>query len=450
MAPKVGARLGSRDLLLRAMQKAAENPPRGPSMTQLSFLQADPEDLITWRPQRQDGLERMHAFLPFAGRTYAATRNADNGPGNHKNVSGLSPWLRHRLILEQEVLTATLGAHSFLSARKFVQEVFWRTYFKGWLEHHPVVWHRYRDDVADQTEKLQSDPALQDRLTSAVEGKTGIDCVDAWARELVQTGYLHNHARMWFASIWIFTLRLPWQLDADFFYRHLLDGDPASNTLSWRWVAGLHSKGRTYLARASNIARFTNGRFNPVGQLSSQAAPLMEDSIGQAHPIPTSDPLPKCEPFALLLTEDDCHSESLPLPSPPSAIAGAGTTKNRSPLSVGDKARSFADGALTDGLARAEKAFGIPPTRLADDQAFRDVCDWAVACDIRWVATPHPTVGPAADMITRVRNSLSEKGINLVQIRRPYDALCWPHTTKGFFTLNKKIPAVLKALDLSS
>jgi deoxyribodipyrimidine photo-lyase len=65
-------------------------------------------------------------------------------------------------------------------------------------------------------------------------------------QELVETGYLHNHARMWFASIWIFTLRLPWELGADFFLRHLLDGDAASNTLSWRWVAGLHTKGKHY------------------------------------------------------------------------------------------------------------------------------------------------------------------------------------------------------------
>ena len=96
-------------------------------------------------------------------------------------------------------------------------------------------------------------------------GATGIDCFDAWARELVATGYLHNHARMWFASIWIFTLRLPWELGADFFLRHLIDGDPASNTLSWRWVAGLQTAGKTYLATAENIARFTGGRFAPQG-----------------------------------------------------------------------------------------------------------------------------------------------------------------------------------------
>lgn len=419
-------------------------------MTQLSFLQTAPEGLTAWQPQRQAGLDRMYAFLPHAGRTYAATRNADNGSGNHNNVSRLSPWLRHRLILEEEVLTATLGAHPFSSARKFIQEVFWRTYFKGWLEHHPVVWRRYRYDVADQTEKLQSDPALLDRFTSAVEGKTGIACFDAWARELVQTGYLHNHARMWFASIWIFTLRLPWQLGADFFFRHLLDGDPASNTLSWRWVGGLHTKGRTYLARASNIARFTNGRFNPVGQLAPEAAPLTETSVGRPRPIPTPGPVPEQEPFGLLLTDDDCGPETLPLPSAPATIAGVGTTKHRSPLSVGEGASRFAFGALTDGLIRAGNTFHVPTVRLEEDQACNAICDWAEAAAVRWVATPHATVGPAADLIAQVTISLAEKGIDLVQIRRAYDTLCWPHTTKGFFAVNKKIPTILKALDLSS
>ena len=66
---------------------------------------------------------------------------------------------------------------------------------------------------------------------------------------------------MWFASIWIHTLNLPWQLGADFF-KNLLDGDPASNTLSWRWVAGLHTQGKCYLATENNIKKFTNNRFN--------------------------------------------------------------------------------------------------------------------------------------------------------------------------------------------
>ncbi|WP_238189582.1 FAD-binding domain-containing protein [Methylobacterium frigidaeris] len=80
---------------------------------------------------------------------------------------------------------------------------------------------------------------------------------------------------MWFASIWIFSLRLPWELGAEFFLRRLLDGDPASNTLSWRWVAGLHTRGRPYLARRDNIRDFTEGRHDPAG-LDEGAAPSRE------------------------------------------------------------------------------------------------------------------------------------------------------------------------------
>ncbi len=172
-------------------------------------------------------------------------------------VSKLSPWIRHRLVTEQEVLARILGAHPTAETISFVQEVFWRSYFKGWLEQHPSVWDRYLVSLDIALENLGND------YSEAISGRTGIACFDHWCAELIQTGYLHNHARMWFASIWIFTLRLPWELGAAFFLIHLIDGDPASNTLSWRWVGGLHTKGKTYLASASNIARFTNGGLNP-------------------------------------------------------------------------------------------------------------------------------------------------------------------------------------------
>jgi deoxyribodipyrimidine photo-lyase len=126
-----------------------------------------------------------------------------------------------------------------------------------WLEQHPVVWRNYRNAVDNLAARLEADPNLNQRYVAAISGQTGIACFDAWVDELIETGYPHNHARMWFASIWLFRLRRPWQLGVDFFYRHLLDGDPASNTLGWRWVCGLHTKGKAYLARAANIAKFT-------------------------------------------------------------------------------------------------------------------------------------------------------------------------------------------------
>ena len=88
---------------------------------------------------------------------------------------------------------------------------------------------------------------------------------------------------MWFASIWIFTLRLPWALGADFFLRHLIDADAASNTLSWRWGAGLQTVGKTYLARTENIARYTNGRFAPRG-LAHDGTQLILSREGMGRP----------------------------------------------------------------------------------------------------------------------------------------------------------------------
>ena len=190
----------------------------------------------TGDPSREAGLRRLRDFAHRAGPQYAKSRNFDFGPERRGNVSMLSPYLRHRLVLEEEVLEAVLQQHSDSAAGKFIQEVFWRTYFKGWLEQRPSVWTEYRRSVARLLQTLNDDAEMLQRYESAIAGNTGIDCFDAGARELTTHGYLHNHARMWFASIWVFTLRLPWQLGADFFFRYLADGDPAANTLGWRWV----------------------------------------------------------------------------------------------------------------------------------------------------------------------------------------------------------------------
>ena len=194
------------------------------------------------KPSRSLALEKLTDFIPKAGLNYRNKRNYDFGPSNHNYVSQLSPFIRRRTLTEAEVLSAILKKYSLSSSEKFVQEVFWRTYWKGWLEMRPSVWLDYQNDLSQLENQIMTQAGLRKSWETACEGKTEIDCFDFWACELKETGYLHNHARMWFASIWIFTLNLPWQLGADFFLRHLLDGDPASNTLSWRWVAGLNTR----------------------------------------------------------------------------------------------------------------------------------------------------------------------------------------------------------------
>ena len=214
-----------------------------------------------FEPTHTAALERLNAFVPKAGEDYAANRNYDDTA----HVSTLSPYIRHRILTEEDVLQAVLAQHSPRAAEKFVQEVYWRTYWKGWLELRPTVWTQYRADLRAARNRVQTEGGLRRNWEAACRGETGIDAFDHWATQLVDTGYLHNHARMWFASIWIFTLQLPWVLGADFFLRHLIDGDPASNTLSWRWVGGMQTKGKTYLARPSNIEKYTNGRFSRAG-----------------------------------------------------------------------------------------------------------------------------------------------------------------------------------------
>ena len=224
------------------------------------------------KPSRALALEKLTDFIPKAGLSYRNKRNYDFGPSKHNHVSQLSPFIRRRIVTEAEVLKAILNKYSLSSSEKFVQEVFWRTYWKGWLDMRPSVWLDYQNDLSQLENQIMTQAGLRKSWETACEGKTEIDCFDFWARVLKETGYLHYHARMWFSSIWIFTLNLPWQLGADFFLRHLLDGDPASNTLSWRWVAGLQTQGKTYLARRDNISKFTDDRFDPVGLSNSATA----------------------------------------------------------------------------------------------------------------------------------------------------------------------------------
>ncbi|MGL5362399.1 MAG: FAD-binding domain-containing protein, partial [Bosea sp. (in: a-proteobacteria)] len=314
-------------------------------------------------PSREAACARLVDFVPRAGHLYAQMRNEDRGPSDRSNISLLSPYLRHRMLSEDEVLAAVLKQHSPAQAEKFIQEVFWRTYWKGWLQLRPVMWTRYLAELEEARQTLAGNSGLRKAYAEAVEGRTGIDCFDAWISELKETGYLHNHARMWFASIWIFTLRLPWQLGADLFYRQLLDADPASNTLSWRWVGGLQTIGKTYLARADNISRFTNGRFSPRG-LATEAVPLVDP-----QPMPGPGRLVNCVTEApagvclLLVTEENLNPDATSFAEAEiKGVALASVTRGGGPSTP--SVTGFLEGALADAESRLEASFGMAPNRL--------------------------------------------------------------------------------------
>lgn len=378
---------------------------------------------------RTEGLARLTAFLPHAGANYAAQRNLDL-PG-HPHVSGLSPWLRYRLVTDAEVIAAVLTRHP-RAADTFLAEVWWRTYWKGWLQSRPGVWRAYLRGVHSAEHRLATEAGLRLQWEHACLGQTGIDGFDDWAQELVATGYLHNHARMWFASIWIFTLRLPWELGAAFFLRHLIDGDPASNTLGWRWVAGLHTLGKHYVATAENIAKNTQGRFRPAG-LAVLPAPLPF----VPHPAPQAavpDHAKIGDRWAALVTQEDlCPGPWLCAPFTPSGVAALVT--DQGPQLTAHHVTDFVAGGMGDALAR----LGAPAAPHFADTDPGAVVQWAQGLGVDTLVTAFAPVGPVSDALDVLEPALGAQGIGLVRVLRPHDKDAWPHATRGFFPFREQV-----------
>jgi deoxyribodipyrimidine photo-lyase len=395
-------------------------------------------------PTRAEGERIMAAFTPRMGRRYANGRNTDHGPDGHTAVSKLSPYIRRRLVLESEVVAAALAAHGPEEAEKFVQEVVWRGYFKGWMERRPQVWASYRDGLEGDMAVLDTDRRMRKAVADAESGNTGLACFDAWAEELVETGYLHNHTRMWFASIWIFTLGLPWRIGADFFFRHLLDGDAASNTLGWRWVAGLHTRGKPYPADAQNNATFTAGRFIPrrsdLAEVTQGLEETEPDGLPTVLPLrPVTPPQPG-RPTALLITDEDCRIEDFDLAGMDiRTVATLAASHLRSPLPVSDLVLRFEEGALADAALRS----GFVATAMrADDPG--SLAKWAASAGAKQIATPYITRGPLRDWLQAAEPALAAKGITLCEWRRDWDSAIWPHATAGFFKVRQQIPRILE------
>ncbi len=396
-------------------------------------------------PTRAAGLQRLEAFLPSAGSHYARERNTDRGPSDRANVSMLSAYLRHRLIGEDEVVRKVVARHGMKASAKFVEEVCWRTYWKGWLELRPRTWTDYLDELAGARAALDGDPETLKRYDTAVHGRTGIPAFDAWARELIETGYLHNHARMWFASIWIFTLRLPWTLGADFFLRHLIDGDAASNTLSWRWVAGLHTTGKAYAARAENISQCTEGRFDVRGMLDEMPEPLTEHVSRPAGKLRPVMSMPPGAPVVLLLTEDDLCAEQWPLD--PDGVRGVAAMMSAASYpGLAEPVSQFRIGAIQDGLHRAAKVYSCPVLDLAAGSPSLSAFCHANAAEL--IVTAHVPVGPARSDFEALIQSLAGTGLGVIEVRRAWDAAFWPHARRGYFDLKSRIPETLERLEL--
>ena len=227
---------------------------------------------MTIKPTRIEAKKNLTYFVEEKLINYSKLRNFKIDIDDKTTTSNLSPYITHGILSENEVIRESLKKHSYLTSEKFIQEILWRMYWRGWLELRPQVWKNYLKNL----KKLQDEFKDNRKYIQVIEGNSNIECFNDWVKELKESNYLHNHARMWFASIWIFTFNLPWELGAAFFMKYLYDGDTASNTLSWRWVAGIQTKGKHYLAKEWNIRKFTNEKYKKI-EINENALPIKEN-----------------------------------------------------------------------------------------------------------------------------------------------------------------------------
>jgi deoxyribodipyrimidine photo-lyase len=409
----------------------------------------------SFEPTQLAALSALRSFVDSgkSGLRYEQQRNTDTG-NNTDGVSRLSPYIRHRMLLETEVLKATLARETPTAAEKFIQEVCWRTYWKGWLEHRPQMWQRY---VIERDDAGLTNSRLSKAINQAMRGATGIECFDAWVDQLTTTGYLHNHTRMWFASIWIFTLNLPWARGADFFMQHLCDADAASNTLSWRWVAGLHTPGKHYLARADNIARYTNGRFNPRGLLNETAQAKTESNL--APPMPKTQSVQSQFTSAsairqngvgnqswLLVHDEDLSPEHWLTQNTIGGMIVVNSTQTRSALPIGQAPSEFSQGALEDATSRLQRHFGLEDRqiiRCASPVHLSKQLEGNQAFGRAPIVHAWIPVGPTQDALSVPFAQLRSQGVAIQAVKSDWDALAWPHATKGFFQFRTRIPELL-------
>ena len=380
--------------------------------------------------------EQLEYFINNKAAKYSSMRNFDLGSMEKNFVSGLSPAITRRIISEDYIVHKILKSFSFNSVEKYIQEICWRTYWKGYLEYRSQIWKDYLNDL----EKFEFEKESSD-YTKAISGETTIVCYNDWCHELMQNNYLHNHTRMWFASIWIYTLNLPWQLGAEFFMNHLLDADPASNTLSWRWVAGLHTKNKHYFASAENIKKFTNNKYYPKGQVNFN---IVEPSGWKSYnPIDLN--IKKFHSTKkvkyLLIHENDLSHKNLPCSDflfiQKESIK---TIKRAAPVI------DFIDKALKSFEQNINKS----NYKKIIFFSFND-CDniekYLDANESQSIYSPYPSVGYVYDVM---KNFEKNKRFKFEFINSEWDSLFWPHAKKGFFKLKKQIKPIIKELNQPS
>jgi hypothetical protein len=376
---------------------------------------------MNFETSRAKAIEKLDRFVERNLSDYSKLRNFDFGPDKRSNVSCLSPYITHGVLNEVEIIKKSLAKYSFNKNEKFIQEVLWRTYWKGWLELRPSVWSDYIISLNSIREKYKENI----NYLRAIEGKTNIECFDEWVKELKTHNYLHNHTRMWFASIWIFTLDLPWQLGAEFFLKHLYDGDAASNTLGWRWVAGIQTQGKHYLASEWNIKKFTNNRFQNI-KLNENAPPKMADKTYSIIKNDFINPTIN-EDKTLIIFENSLSFEISNLKEFKfNKIILVVNSNEFRQVKLSDNVIKFKSELINDQLERIE-SLSINCEIVSVDKLKEIKSDFYIL---------YPCVGENLDF---VMSNLS----NYKFIYRKLDQFSWQFCNKGFFNFKNYIPKII-------
>jgi deoxyribodipyrimidine photo-lyase len=246
---------------------------------------------------------RLAAVRPIA---YARTRNHLGGA-----VTQLSPYISHGLLSLREVLCAVAARQPLDVQHKFIYELGWRAYFQH-------VWSHKGDAIfASLHAGPLPDAAYSQELPADIrQASTGVPAIDQAVRMLYATGMLHNHARMWLASYVVHWRKVHWRVGADWLYGHLLDGDLASNHLSWQWVAGTGSS-KPYLFNADNVARDAPADWHSKGSVLDASYDSLEC---MAHDAITRDPKP-CHREPTAADKSSATDEPPLLDQPPSLAA---------------------------------------------------------------------------------------------------------------------------------
>ena len=369
---------------------------------------------------RDGALKQLDAFINSELANYSFKRNFDLGPKDKSNVSCLSPYISHRLITEYEVAKIVLAKFPLQKVEKYIQEIFWRVYWKGWLELRPQVWTDFIEDLKGLKE--------DDNYKKAINGETQIECFNDWVKELKENNYLHNHTRMWFASIWIFTLNLPWQKGAEFFMKHLYDGDAASNTLSWRWVAGLQTKGKHYVAQSWNISKFTNNKYKNV-KLNENASPITDRREYKLSSLEINKE--DLESDTLIFFESEQNIETLNLKDYRNIYCVFLNNEKRK-IKFDEKVINFKKKIIEDQVNRFSNI------KIIDEINFDKYTN-----EIKDLDVIYPSIG---ENLSYLKSIKKKKNLNYNFIVRNGDEFCWQFSNKGYFNFKSNIPKIIQKI----